>query len=223
VFGFALIYLGWALWCVPIGERLDPIAAVAGGLIGAFGAAAAVYLTLAGQRQDDAEKVEAALRAEVAEFCRLALGLLRVSQKIEAGTVKIPMQDLPPLMTLPEAVVYRATADRISRLEYGPLLVTFHARISEAAAAAQISAASARPVHHEGMAPTEPFATKEKGKLFGAGWFDVCEVGQSLLRRDPASRALAEASAMSVLSDLDKDLPPFKDRYRKVAQENGKA
>jgi hypothetical protein len=35
------------------------------------------------------------------------------------------------LMTMPEPVVYKATADRISRLSFGSIFVAFHARIAE--------------------------------------------------------------------------------------------
>jgi hypothetical protein len=84
---------------------------------GRRGAALAVYLTIDGQRRDEAQKVEAALRMEVAEFGRLApLPLYLLSQRVIAEHAKIPARDLPVLVAMPEAIVYRETADRISRL-----------------------------------------------------------------------------------------------------------
>jgi len=63
-FGF---FLQW-LPAGSAGDRLAAAGGVLGGLLGAVGAALAVYLTLDAQRRDEAEKVEAALRMEVAEL-----------------------------------------------------------------------------------------------------------------------------------------------------------
>ena len=54
-----------------------------------------------------------------AEFGRLALALLGVCDLILDQQARVPMRDLPVIMAMPEAVVYKATADRISRLPYG--------------------------------------------------------------------------------------------------------
>jgi hypothetical protein len=116
-----------------VGDRLAATAAVLGGLIGAAGAAFAVYLTLISQRADEAEKVEASLRAEVAEFARLTVAPLDIlTRLVIPGIRPMHLQDIPTVVTMPDPVVFRATADRLARLPYGPLLVTFHMRIAEA-------------------------------------------------------------------------------------------
>src|SRR6202034_1328987 len=102
------------------------------GFIGAAGTALAVYLTLASQRRDEAEKVEGALLAEVSEHARLAHGLLALCEMVLLEGYEIPLRDLPSLMYMPDATVFKATADRISRLAYGPLFVVLHSRIAEA-------------------------------------------------------------------------------------------
>ena len=71
------------------GEKLGAASGVLCGMIGAGGAALAVYLTLAAQRQDEAEKVEAALRMEVAEFGRLACGPLFICERIFAEQAEV--------------------------------------------------------------------------------------------------------------------------------------
>ena len=67
----ALVTVGFLLGLVivlfcgaPHGDRLNAAAAILGGAIGAAGTAVAVYLTLAAQRHDEAEKVESTLRME---------------------------------------------------------------------------------------------------------------------------------------------------------------
>ena len=81
------------------GEQLNAAAAVAGGIIAAAGAAIGVYLTLAVQRDDDTQKVEAAIRMEAAEFGRLALGpLWFLCQNVLVEHTRIPVRDLPALL-----------------------------------------------------------------------------------------------------------------------------
>jgi hypothetical protein len=195
------------------GDRLAATAAVLGGLIGAVGAALAVYLTIVGQRKDEAEKVEGALRMEVAEHSRLALGLLQVCEGVIAGTCQIPLRDLPTLMQMPEATVYRATADRISRLEYGPLFVVFHSRIAEALQMVNtyVAATTLRPVLAGRTGDAElsramearVVVDRDKARTLLAAWFDVCQVGRTILRRDAIAPQLADAAITEVIKDLD--------------------
>ncbi len=58
------------------GEMLGAIAGVLGGVIGAAGAAIAVYRTLAGQRTEDRQRIHDALVREMIEFARIAVGHL---------------------------------------------------------------------------------------------------------------------------------------------------
>jgi hypothetical protein len=192
---------------VSAGDLAGAIASILGGIIGAAGAALAVYLTIAGQRKDDTEKVEAALRMEVAEFGRLALGpLFFFAQRIIVAGDQIPLNDLPALVAMPEAVVYKATADRISRLPYGTLFVTFHSRIAEAISMAKAYATSGRPVQHEGRSPTEPMIEARLANTLATGWRDICELACTIMRADAAAPQSAEASIASILGDLDSAL-----------------
>jgi hypothetical protein len=58
------------------GEILGALGSVMGGTIGAFGSAAAIYIMLQGQRDDEIEKVSAAVLREVAELCKQPVGQL---------------------------------------------------------------------------------------------------------------------------------------------------
>lgn len=195
------------------GEKLGAVAAVIGGLVGAGGAALAVYLTLDGQRQDEAEKVEAALRMEVAEHARLVIGALGVCELVMTEGLEIPLHDLPGLMQIPDAPVYKSTADRISRLPYGSLFVVFHARIAEALQMVRIYA-TAPPPPARGLQPEriariqEAFDARrlldrEKAKTLATAWYDACTVGKTILRRDVDAQKIAEAAIAETLVDLD--------------------
>jgi hypothetical protein len=215
VFGIVLVTLGAAIgYCVRIfpavsaGEGLNAVAAILGGLIGATGAALAVYLTLDGQRRDEAQKVEAALRMEVAEFGRLALAPLYVlAERVMVERARIPARDLPAIVAMPEAVVYRATADRISRLAYGSLFVAFHARIAEAVSIAGAYAASTRPVLREGSTeridPMERMIDEAIAGTLATPWLDVCDLACTILRPENATPQIATAIISRCLSNLD--------------------
>lgn len=183
--------------------RLTAAAAALGGLIGAAGTALAVYLTLGSQRRDEAEKIESALRMEVAEFARLALGALGVCEQVLAGGPRAPLRDLPALMAIPEAVVYRATADRISRLRDGSLFVVFHARIAEVVQMVAVYSVTGRSFLTETRRMPEPAIPDATARLLATGWFDVCMLAKSILRQDVAVPKLADAAIAASLTDLD--------------------
>jgi hypothetical protein len=187
----------------PKSDKLGAIAAIFGGVVGASGAALAVYLTLVGQRSDEAEKVESTLRMETAELGRLAYGRLQVCEEILANRVPIPVAHLESIMWMPEAVVYKATADRISRLPYGQLFVVFHARIAEATSLAAVLAAQAGPESFHGRPLPASTVTAENATLMLAAWSDVCDIARSILRPGPESHQLAATSILACLADLD--------------------
>ena len=188
------------------GDQVAAGATVLGGLIGAAGTAFAVYLTLVSQRRDEAEKVEAALRTEVSEFGRLAVGALAPCESVITGEYKIPLRDLPALVAMPDPVVYRATADRISRLPYGSLLVTFHARIAESVQMATILAVTARPVINPGGPPTEPLLDDAKARTLATGWLDICNIAQTILRKKAGAEELVDAAIAATLTEVDETL-----------------
>src|ERR1700674_4220084 len=88
--------------CSTSGERLGALGGVLGGLLGALGAALAVFLTLRGQRRDEAETIRDAARREVQEFSRLVAGNLDTCREIAAGDVRVPRQDMPTIMLMPK-------------------------------------------------------------------------------------------------------------------------
>jgi hypothetical protein len=203
-FGAAVGYCARILPAVSVGEQLNAVAAILGGLIGAAGAALAVYLTLSGQRRDEAEKVEAALRMEVAEFGRLALGpLYLLTERLMVEHARVPVRDLPALVAMPEPVVYRATADRISRLPYGPLFVAFHARIAEAISICRASTTIKRPVERDGSPAVDLMIDDGLAAMLAPAWLDVCDLARTILRPERPPLQIVAGIIATCQSDLD--------------------
>lgn len=195
------------------GEQLTAAAALVAGLIAAAGTALAVYLTLAAQRKDEAEKVEAALRAEVSEFARLAIGQLGLCELVLTKGYQVPLRDLPALMAMPEATVFKATADRVSRLPYGSLFVTLHTRTAEVVQMARIYAASVPPPPLPALGPHAAVAHEltqanrlldaDKAATLATAWLDICDIAHTILTPSASAAELAEASIAQVLKDLE--------------------
>jgi hypothetical protein len=187
------------------GEQLNALTAIFGGLIGAAGAAIAVYLTLAGQRKDEAQKVEGALIMEVAEFARMAFGALSPFENVLTKKYinTIPLRDLPALTAMPEPIVYKATADRLSRLPYGSLFVSFHTRIAEARQLANMLAVAA-PTEIRNGTPATRMLDDSIAKTLGTAWYDICSIARSILRKEElAAKTLIDAAVLATLKELD--------------------
>ena len=92
------IAVGYAFSIFPaahVGEQLTAVAAVVGGLIGAGGAALAVYLTLGAQRRDDASKVEDSLGAPLSPAHTWTVEAH--PDEVANGTLDEPARDDEPL------------------------------------------------------------------------------------------------------------------------------
>lgn len=112
------------------GEVAGALGGVLGGVIGALGSAAAVYIMLDRQREEESEKVSRAVLMEVAELCKFPIGQLNACEMILGG-LSFPKGDLPTLMETPSPIIYPAVADRISRLPRPTLVVSFYSRLAE--------------------------------------------------------------------------------------------
>lgn len=113
------------------GEVAGAMGAVLGGMIGALGSAAAVYILLGRERDDEIQKVSAAVLAEVVALAKFPLGQLEMCEQLKYGQVKVPKAGLPMAMHVPEPVIYPAVADRVSRLPSAMLVVAFFSGLAE--------------------------------------------------------------------------------------------
>jgi hypothetical protein len=136
----------FALWIgVSPGEALGAFGSILGGIIGAFGSAAAVFIMLRRQRTDEIEKVSAAILREVAELCKSPIGQLTVCAKIAQGEMTVPVSELRQLFHMPEPVVFPAVAGLIGRLSSPTLVVTFYMQLQETAGLVAVLEGAARP------------------------------------------------------------------------------
>jgi hypothetical protein len=118
------------------GEVINALASFAGGLVGAIGAVAAVYLALSAQRKDESTKVSAAVMTEVASLTTYVIGAIRICQGITTGEQRIPARDATYIIRKisAEPVIYTAVADRIGLLPHPNATAQFYMRIAEAKA-----------------------------------------------------------------------------------------
>ena len=172
--------------CSTPGEKLGALGGVLGGLLGALGAALAVFLTLRGQRRDEAVTIRDAVRREIQEFSRLVAGNLDTCREIAAGTVRIPRQDLPTIMLMPKPVIYQAIADRIGRLDRADAYVTFYARIAEAERLVTVLAASGQlSAIGEGRTPAPLPIGRQDITLIARSWIDIAGLAMHILDPQP--------------------------------------
>lgn len=193
--------------CSTAGERLGALGGVLGGVLGALGAALAVFLTLRGQRQDEAETIRDAARREVQEFSRLVSGHLDTCSRIAASTVHITAPALSTIMAMPRPVIYQAIADRIGRLDRGENYVTFFARIAEAERLVAILAARDQPAGiGEGRVPLPLPMGRNDIALVANAWMDVASIALHILNPQPRPRDFDAQVEHSFRGDLEEAL-----------------
>ena len=112
-------------------EIAGALGSVVGGTIGALGSAAAVYIMLQGQRDDEIEKVSAAVLREIAKLCESPIGQLAVCAQIRTGEMKCPTSQLKSHFQTPNPVVFPAVASLIGRMPNPTLVVTFYMQLQE--------------------------------------------------------------------------------------------
>jgi hypothetical protein len=198
----ALHYLAGLFRATP-GEMLGALASILGGIIGALGAAAAVFLMLNRQRKDEREKISSALLTEVMEFCRLAVGHLQTCENIEAQKISIPKADFPSVMQMPKPTIYATAADQIGRLRAPQWVVSFYTRISEIETL--IALVAAQP------AGAQPHVTNVT--LIAHAWMDVCRFGKWIIEEKPIERNLNHQLHEHVLRDLQEALEKAERRF----------
>lgn len=194
-----------AFFGVNPGEALSALANILGGIIGALGAALAVYLTLKGQRkdarrqqEDERQRTSSAINREVAEFSRLAIGHLEICEHMHSGTTMIPARDLPAIMKLPEPIIYAGNADNIGRLANAQTVVGFFTRIHEVESLTRIAAQSFGPM---------PLDQSNLATLAQA-WMHICQLGRAVLvSRLPRSESDFDTQIRTTLvADINKIL-----------------
>lgn len=158
------------------GEAAGALGNVVGGIIGAAGSAAAVYLMLSAQRKEESEKVLGAVLREMLDFSRLAEGHLETCENVYSKRIVIPLSQLASAMKMPTPIIYSAIADRIARLPAPQRVVAFYTRISEIESMATAVAASKPPASD---------ASPQDVRLIMQAWIDICEFARLTLDGAP--------------------------------------
>ena len=124
----ALFGLGIALFSSKPGEIAGSLGSVVGGMIGALGAALAVYLTLSTQRQEDRRRIDGALGREVAEFARQVVRGLETCETILSEGLELPRAGCPKRW---RCLSRSSVADKIGVLSNPQRAVAFYTHILE--------------------------------------------------------------------------------------------
>ena len=111
--------------------HVSALGSVVGGIIGALGSAAAVFIMLRAQRNDETSKVSDAVLSEVVELCKSPIGQLNACMQIQLGHLHSPISALKDLFRAPAPIVFPAIASMISRLPSSTLVVTFYMQLQE--------------------------------------------------------------------------------------------
>jgi hypothetical protein len=157
------------------GEVAGALGSVIGGAAGALGAAAAVYLTLTLQRDDETLKVHRAIAMEIATLSKFPSGQLDTCVMIYTGEFKARRDRLLTLVSMPVPVVYPSVAGQISRHPQVELIVAFYSMFEEARSTALIVAEA-----------TERGPLLDKIDIVGLGTLlrEQCRVARDILRAD---------------------------------------
>jgi len=118
------------------GEVASALGSLAGGAIGALGAAAAVYLTLTVQRRDETAKILLAIAMEVAQLAKFPRDQLDNCISIYTGQFSgCTRAAFPAMMATPMPTVYPALSEKISRHPDIAAVVAFYIGLQETRAA----------------------------------------------------------------------------------------
>jgi Co/Zn/Cd efflux system component len=183
------------------GEIAGSLGNILGGAIGALGSAAAVYLMLRGQREDETEKTSAAVLREIAELCKSPMGQLTACAGIQTGDIRVPKAELRRLFHTPTPTIYPAIADRISRLPRPTLVVTFYSQLQETMGLVAVI---------ENSEPRNEIVTGAHIQNIADLLINQCQLARMILSNaqpDPdRETALVAAQRTAILKMLDEEL-----------------
>lgn len=183
-------------------DRFSILGNVLGGMVGVFGAALAVYLTLWTQRKDESQKASAAVYREVMELTRFVIRNLRLCRVLYDGSLSIAGDALPSAMAIPEPVIYPAVADRIGRLGASQQLVRFYIELSEARLLVEYIFAMYDWLHEGRAMAFGQGMGNEKFELLGEVYVRICRRAEAII----GSADIDSASEPSLRASLSTEI-----------------
>ena len=120
------------------GEIAGALGSLIGGIIGAGGAVATVYLLISQQRQEEERRVTEAIRREIIEFSKFITAALDCCGYIKYVKMGVPKKNAHSIMIPIDPIIYKSIADRISLLPYPQQVVAFYIRVVEVQALIQM-------------------------------------------------------------------------------------
>jgi hypothetical protein len=195
VFVASVAILSFSLLSSKSGEIAGAVGSVVGGMIGASGAAAAVYLTLSAQRTEDRTRIRNALVREVIEFSRLVVGHLETCENIRSGVIALPVPKLAKAMQMPTPIIYPAVADKVGLLPSPQNVVAFYARIVELSMIV-VPALADDPAHQQAILRGQDV------RVLVEAWLDILQFAHGILQDTHHDTAFDQAVRESILNDI---------------------
>jgi hypothetical protein len=180
------------------------IGSLLGGILGALGAAWAVYLTLAGQRHEDRKRIHDAIVMEIIEFSRIVVGHLATCENIRAGIISVPVIELPNLLTTPSPIIYPAVADRLGVLKSPQKVAAFYTRLTEVSTMADRIANAVPYIGHT--------LNGEHIKLLTEALVDICQFALMVIN-DSGDKAFDKAVTEHMLSELSGAMQTAREKF----------
>lgn len=183
------------------GEIVGALGSIVGGVIGALGSAAAVFIMLRAQRNDEIEKVSEAVLSEVVELCKSPIGQLNACAQIQLNIISPPISEFKNLFQMPAPIVFPAVASMIGRLPFATLAVTFYMQLQETRGLLAVI---------EGAFPPNAPVTGAHVQMLADLLISQCQLARFILGSAPRAHshetALARDQRAHMLTVLDEQL-----------------
>jgi len=200
------------------GEIAAALGGVIGGLIGAGGAVWAVFLTLSREKNEEEERVAAAIRTEVTTLVKYAIGTIGVCEQIATAGLQIPRQDAGYIVkNIPASpAIYPAVADRVGLLPHPQATVEFYMRLAEARMMVEMLQNKTTPQGIVNVNPPVENVTPQFAGSIAESLITALQLARSIIADDVPSSHKAELTGYvnaTVISQIDDCLTSAKQTF----------
>jgi hypothetical protein len=190
------------------GEIAGAIGSVLGGIVGAGGAVAAVYLLIGKQRREDAARIRDAIYIEIIAFSKMATAALQICEHVQGGKIVIAKKNARSIMMHVDPIIYKAVADRIGLLPQPQGVVEFYMRVLEVQEGLRVIVQG--PDDDNAPVPAANAETIAKSLI------TACKLARSIILHVPGS-SVDERISQITLTNIEAALESAKRHFPNVA------
>jgi hypothetical protein len=199
------------------GEIAGALGSFIGGIVGAGGAVWAVFLMLARQRQEETDKVAAAVKTEVTTLAKYVVGGIEICQHIKAG-LKVPRQDAHNIVKSfsNDPIIYPAVADRVGLLPHPHATTEFYMRLSEAKTMTEMLRTKTDPQGVTYVSPPMEYITPEFATSVADSLITALQLARIIVSNEGnalGKSQLAASVKATVIGQIDDCLKSAKESF----------